>query len=93
MAILITRIAVVPVWFLASVLVVVFAAPSGTVATGLLLLTGGLAAAAFLLLGKTANHPWVSHGPSTIEVRPSADQPRAWPNSGFRNIGRGTKGG
>jgi hypothetical protein len=92
MAFLITRTAVVPVWFLASALVVVFAAPSG-MATGLLLLTSGLAAAAFLLLGKTANYPSVSHRPSTIEMRPSADRPRAWPNSGFRNIGRGTKGG
>jgi hypothetical protein len=76
MAILITRTAVVPVWFLGSVIVVVFAAPSGTVAMGLLLLTSGLAAAAILLLGKSADHPWVSHGPSTIEVRPSADRPR-----------------
>ena len=93
MAILITRTAVVPVWFLASVLVVVFAAPSGMVATGLLLVTSGLVAAAVLLLGKTADHPGVPLGPSTIEVRPSADRPRAWPNSGFRNIGRRTKGG
>ena len=93
MAILITRAAVVPVWFLASALVVVFAAPFGMVATGLLLLTSGLGAAAFLLVATLANHPRVSHGPSTIEVKPSADRRRAWPNSGFRNIGRGTKGG
>jgi len=93
MAILITRTAVVPVWFLVSALLVVFAAPSGMVATGLLLLTSGLVAAAVLLLGKTANRPWVFDGPSTIEVRPSADRPRPWPNSGFRNISRGTKGG
>ena len=93
MAILITRTAVVPVWLLACALVVVFAAPFGTVATGLLLLTSGLALAAIFLLGKTGNHPWLSHGPSTIEVRPPADRPRLWPNSGFRNIRRGTKGG
>ena len=109
MAILITRTAVVPVWLLASALVVVFAAPSGLVAMGLLLLSSGLAAAAILLLGKNAAHPSVSASPPTIDVRPigvtavprrlrplvpkPADRLLSWPNSGFRNIGRGTKGG
>jgi hypothetical protein len=109
MAILITRTAVVPVWLIACALVVVFAAPSGMVATGLLLLTSGLAAAAILLLGKNAAYPSVSDGRPTIDVkrhnvtaaprRPRrlfpkpADRLLSWPNSGFRNIGRGTKGG
>jgi hypothetical protein len=112
MAILITRTAVVPVWLLACALVVVWAAPSGRVATGLLLLSSGLAAAAILLLGKNAAHASVSDGPAAIDVRPlsvtavprqlrppvrrpapSADRLGSWPNSGFRNIGRGTKGG
>ena len=92
MAILITRTAVVPVWLLTCALVVVFAAPSGMIATGVLLLTSGLVAAVILLLGKTVNHPWVSHVPSTIEVRPSANRPCLWPKSLFRNIGRGTRG-
>ena len=101
MAILITRTAVVPVWLLAGMLVVVFAAPSGMVATALLLLTTGLAIAAIVLLGNAA-HPPVSDGLPTIDVKPLSVTPveaplgqRAapWPNSGFRNIGRGTKGG
>ena len=92
MTLLITRTAVVPVWLLTSAFVVVFAAPSGMIATGLLLLIGGLVAVAILLLGKTANHPWVSPVPLTIEVRPSANRPCSWPNSLFRNIGRGTRG-
>jgi hypothetical protein len=60
MAILITRTAVVPVWLLACAFVVIAAAPSGMVATALLLLSSGLAAAAVLLLGKNAAHPAVS---------------------------------
>jgi hypothetical protein len=70
MAILITRTAVVPVRFLACALVVVLAALSGMVATGLLLFSSGLAATAILLLGKNATHPAVSDGPPTIDVRP-----------------------
>jgi hypothetical protein len=81
MAILITRTAVVPVWLLACALVVVLVSPSSMVATGLLLLSSGLAAAAILLLGKNAAQPSVS------------EQRWPWPKSGFRNIGRGTKGG
>ncbi len=94
MAILITRSFVVPVWLLACALIVVFAAPSGMVSTGLLL-SSGLAAAAILLFGRGAVHPSTAEGPPIIDVRPlhvKAVRPR-WPNSGFRNIGRGTKHG
>jgi hypothetical protein len=105
MAILMTRTVVVPLWLLASALVAILAAPTGMVAAGLLLLGGGLAAAAIFLLGRNAVHPAVSTGLPTIGVRPlrvvavapqrrpSAAGPLSWPNSGFRNIGRGTKGG
>jgi len=88
MAILFTRTAIVPVWLLASALVIVMTAPSGLAAAGLLLLISGLAAAAFVLLRER---------PADLPVleRPAATATRriSWPNSGFRNIGRGTKGG
>jgi len=78
----------IPVWLLVSALVVAFTGPSG-MATGLLLLISGLAAAAILFLGKNAVQQPVFDGVPTIDVTPLS----AWPDSGFRNIGRGTKGG
>jgi hypothetical protein len=99
MAIVITRTAVVSGWLLACALVVLLA-PSATVATGLLLLSSGLALAANLV-GRTTVHPLVVDRFPTIDVRRlsaaaavrPAVWPPSWPDSGFRNIGRGTKGG
>lgn len=99
MAIVITRTVVVSGWLLASALVVMLA-PSATVATGLLLLSSGLALAASLV-GRNTVHPLVVGRFPTIDVRPlsvaAAERPAvwppSWPDSGFRNIGRGTKGG
>ena len=79
MAIVITRTVVVSGWLLACALVVMLA-PSAAVATGLLLLSSGLALAANHV-GRTTLHPLV------------VDRFPTWPDSGFRNIGRGTKGG
>jgi hypothetical protein len=79
MAIVITRTMVVSGWLLACALVVLLA-PSATVATGLLLLSSGLALASNHV-GRTVVHPLV------------VDRLPSWPDSGFRNIGRGTKGG
>ena len=81
MSILFTRTAVVPVWLLVCVFVVVWSSP-GTVAIGPLMLASGLAALAILLLRKNA-----APAPFAHELLNS------WPDSGFRNIGRGTKGG
>ena len=98
MAIFITRTVVIPVWLLGCALIVVLGAPSWMAATGLLLLISGLAATSIGLLGKNGVHPTVFDG-ATIDVRPltvmpaPSVAPRSWPNSGFRNIGRGTKGG
>jgi hypothetical protein len=99
MAIVITRTVVVPGWLLACALVVILA-PSATVATGLLLLSGGLALAASLV-GRNTVHPLVADRFPTIDVGPlrvtAMERPAlrlpSWPDSGFRNIGRGTKGG
>jgi hypothetical protein len=98
MAIVITRRMVVPGWLLVCALVVILA-PSATVATGLLLLSG-LAFAANLL-GRNTVQPVVADGLPTIAVAPLAAtavarpavRRHSWPDSGFRNIGRGTKGG
>ena len=98
MAIVITRTVVVPVWLLACALVLMLA-PSATAATGLVLLSG-LALAANLL-GRNTVHPLVAARLPTIELRPLSVtavarpmvRPHRWPDSGFRNIGRGTKGG
>ena len=98
MGILITRTVVVPLWLLAGALVVVWAAPSG-MARVLLLISGGLVGVAILLFGKKTLQPPLSDGPPIIDVTPLSvtevplAQPLSWPNSGFRNIGRGTKGG
>jgi len=99
MAIVITRTVVVSGWLLACALVVMLA-PSATAATGLLLLSSGLALAANLA-GRNTIHPLVVASVPTIAVRPrsvaAAERPAvwppSWPDSGFRNIGRGTKGG
>jgi hypothetical protein len=99
MAIVITRTVVVPGWLLACALVGILA-PSVTVATGLLLLSSGLALAASLV-GRNTVHPLVADRFPTIDLRPlsvtavkrPAVWPPSWPDSGFRNIGRGTKGG
>jgi hypothetical protein len=98
MAIVIARTMIVPVGLMACALVVVLA-PSAAVTIGLLLL-GGLALTA-ILLGTPTVHPVVADGLAPIDVRlrsvtavERADvRPHSWPNSGFRNIGRGTKGG
>ena len=82
MSILFTRTAVVPVWLLVCVFAVVSSSPSGTVAIGPLILASGLAALALLLLRKHAAPVPVIH-----------KMLNSWPDSGFRNIGRGTKGG
>jgi hypothetical protein len=78
----ITRTAVVPVWLLVCVFALVSSSPSGNIAIGPLLLASGLAAMAIPLLRKDAAPAPVIH-----------DLLNAWPDSGFRNIGRGTKGG
>jgi hypothetical protein len=99
MAMVITRTVVVPVWLLACALVFMLA-PSATAATGLLLFSCGLILAA-TLLGRTTVHPLplAADTLATIDVRPlsvtAVARPavRPWPDSGFRNIGRGTKGG
>lgn len=99
MAIVIMRSVVVPLWLLACAVVVMWA-PSATMATALLLLSSGLALAASLP-GRNTVHPPIADGLPTIGVRPHsvaavvrpAVGPPSWPDSGFRNIGRGTKGG
>jgi hypothetical protein len=99
MAIVITRTVVVPGWLLACALVVILS-PSATMAIGLLLLSSGLALAANLV-GRNTVRTLVADRFPKIDVRPvgvtaverPAVWPYRWPDSGFRNIGRGTKGG
>jgi hypothetical protein len=94
----ITRTVVIPGWLLACALVVILAPPAA--AAGLLLFSGGLVLAA-IFLGRNAVHPLVADRLPSIDVRPlsvtgverPAVRPRSWPDSGFRNIARGTKGG
>ena len=94
MPLLITRTVVVPIWFLVIAFAAVWTSPPGPVATGLLVLLSGLAVLTIVLLRKPAAHARGTHGLSTIDVwPPSARAPFSWPDSGFRNIGRGTKGG
>jgi hypothetical protein len=90
MAILITRGTVIPVWLLVCAIAVVWSPLSATV-TDLLILVVGLSALAILLLPRSAAHVPVTHRLRTIALKRPG--PPAWPNSGFRNIGRGTKGG
>jgi hypothetical protein len=99
MAIVITRTMIVPGWLLACALVVLVA-PSAIASAGLLLFSCGLVLAATLLGRNTVNALVVDRLP-TIDVRPlsvtavewRAVGPNSWPDSGFRNIARGTKGG
>jgi hypothetical protein len=98
MKIVITRTVVIPGWLLACALVVILAPPAA--AGGLLLFSGVLVLAA-TFLGRHAVRRPVGDRLPTIDVRPvsgtavepPAVRPRSWPDSGFRNIGRGTKGG
>jgi hypothetical protein len=91
MAIFITRSSVIFFWLLVCTIVAVWSPPSGTVATDLLILVSGLAALAILFLPGSADRAPVTHRLRTIALKPAG--PPTWPNSGFRNIGRGTKGG
>jgi len=96
MAITITRTWVVPVWLLACALVAGLTAPSGIEATGLLLLISGLAVVASLLAKNAVLAPAFDGAPinrALLRPRPSTVRLLSWPDSGFRNIGRGTKGG
>lgn len=94
MSLLITRTVVVPIWLLVIAFVGVWTSPPGPAATGLLVLLSGLAVLTIVLLHKPAAHARGTHGLSTIRVwPPSARAPFSWPDSGFRNIGRGTKRG
>ena len=96
MAIAITRTLVIPIWLLACALVAASTAPSGIEATGLLLLISGLAVLASLLGRDAVLTPafdGVSINRALLRARPSTVRLLAWPNTGFRNIGRGTKGG
>ena len=77
-----TRTAVVPVWLLVCMFAVVSPSPSGTVAIAPLMFASTLAALAILMLRKDAAPAPVTHALLN-----------SWPDSGFRNIGRGTKGG
>ena len=82
MTIFLARTAVVPLGLLVCVFAVGSSSPSGTAAIGPLILASGLAALAVLLSRKNAAPAPVIHRLLN-----------SWPNSGFRNIGRGTKGG
>ena len=95
MSLLITRTVVVPILLLVIALLALWTSPPGPLATGLLVLLSGLAVLAIVLSRKpAAAHARGTHGLSTIAVwPPSARAPFSWPDSGFRNIGRGTKRG
>ena len=94
MSLFTTRTVVVPVWLLVIAFVAVSTSPPGPAATGLLVLLSGLAVLAIVLLRKPAADARGTPGLPTIDVwPPSARAPFSWPDSGFRNIGRGTKRG
>ena len=95
MSLLITRTVVVPIWLLVIAFVALWTSPPGQLATGLLVTLSGLAVLTIVLLRKpVAAHARGTHGLSTVAVwPPSARAPFSWPDSGFRNIGRGTKRG
>jgi hypothetical protein len=87
---------VIPIWLLACALVAALTAPSGIEAMGLLLLISGLAVVASLLGKDTVLSPVLGGAPinrALLRPIPSTVSLLSWPNSGFRNIGRGTKGG
>ncbi len=101
MAILLTRTIVVQVWLFVYTVVVALVAPWGMAVTGLLLFIG-LAVAAVALRDRNTFHPLIADEPPTLDVQPPSITPSrgpsllrnlSWPNSGFHNIGRGTKGG
>jgi hypothetical protein len=91
-----THTLIVAVWLLASAFVAALAAPLGIEATALLLVISGLAVMGSLL-GEDSSSTPVFHGVPVMMAPPRPD-PLAvrlleWPNSGFRNITRGTKRG
>jgi hypothetical protein len=91
-----THTLIVAVWLLASAFVAAFAAPLGIEATALLLVISGLAVLASLLGSDTAPTPVFGGAPAMTALprpEPSAARLLEWPNSGFRNITRGTKRG
>lgn len=94
MSLLIRRTVFVPIWCLVIAFVALSPSPPGPVATVPLLLFSGLAVLTITILRKPAAHARGTHGLPTIDVwPPPARAPFSWPDSGFRNIGRGTKGG
>ena len=95
MATALTRTFVVPVWLLACAVVAALTAPSGMEQAGLLLLISGLAVMASVLGKDALLSPVFDAAPMKVLPlpEPSAVRLLSWPNSGFRNIGRGTKGG
>ena len=91
-----THTLIVAVWLLASALVTALAAPLGIEATAVLLVISGLVVVASLL-GKDSAPSHVLGG-VPVMMAPPRPEPLAvrlleWPNSGFRNITRGTKRG
>jgi hypothetical protein len=87
---------VVPLWLLACTLVAALAASAGIETIGLLLLISGLAVVASILGKDAVLSPVLDGAPVMIALprpAPAAVRLFSWPNSGFRNIGRGTKGG
>jgi hypothetical protein len=91
-----THTLIVAVWLLASAFVAALAAPLGIEATALLLVISGLAVLGSLL-GEDSGPTPVFHG-VPVMMAPARPDPLAvrllaWPNSGFRNITRGTKRG
>lgn len=91
-----THTLIVAVWLLASALVAALAAPLGIEATALLLVISGLSVLGSLLGKDTAPTPVFDGVPVTMappRPEPSAVPLHEWPNSGFRNVTRGTKRG
>lgn len=90
-----THTLIVAVWLLASALVAALAAPLGFEATALILVISGLSVLGSLL-GQDSPTP-VAAGIPVMMAPPRAQLSAArlleWPNSGFRNIARGTKRG
>jgi hypothetical protein len=86
-----TRSIVIALSLVACTFVAVWSSPSGTVVTGLLILVSGLTTLAIRLVSPGVAHAPVANRLPVIARKPAG--PPVWPNSGFRNIGRGTKGG
>lgn len=91
-----THTLIVAVWLLASALVAALAAPLGFEATALILVISGLSVLGSLL-GQDSLPTPVAAGIPVMMAPPRAQLSAArlleWPNSGFRNIARGTKRG